>query len=154
MSKITKHFRMVMDFTVTGDDSKIPANGVHATFHGGNSTRSGDDALWKEDDDRQRRLFQAVLSNKQSLRQFMEVEIATWLECSASNQWHDILFDVDELQTEQVLQPAISTLSEDDQRHFAEVEEEGVFFENTEVFHDCFETQFDTISLTQLEDGS
>ena len=136
--KISKHFHLTLHFTVTGDESKIPAEN-------------------EEYNERQRRLFKAVVSDKKTLDVYQRYLIAGWLELEGSRYFDDmLLYDVKKgdrgfREAETILDNAIAELDASDREWFAEVEEEGIFYENTEVFHDCFEANIVGVDFTEVE---
>lgn len=154
--QIKKHFRLTMHFTIIGDESKIPTTGVQFQPHP-NSTRTGDDALWHEHDDRMRRLFEAVLSNERALRLFLESRVASWLTTETDQHWDEILFDDavldkhNEVRLENLLYPAIATLSKEDRKVFTRQVANEVFFDNIEEFLDCFSTELEAVELQEVE---
>lgn len=156
MSELRKHFHLTLHFTVSGDESKIPTTGVKFQRHP-NDTRSGSDIFWREHDERMRRLFQAVVSNKIVLHDFLESCISGWLNSNAQDCWDEILFDAgklnehDELPLENILLPAIATLNEEDKQVFTKLVASDVFYENVEEFIDCFSTEFDAVDLVEVE---
>ncbi len=136
--KISKHFHLTLHFTVTGDESKIPTED-------------------EEYNERQRRLFRAVVSDKKTLDVYQRYLIAGWLELEGSRYFDDVLlYDVKKgdrgfREAETILDNAIAELDASDREWFAEVEEEGIFYENTEVFHDCFEANIVGVDFTEVE---
>ena len=136
--KISKHFHLTLHFTVTGDESKIPTED-------------------EEYNERQRRLFRAVVSDKKTLDVYQRYLIAGWLELEGSRYFDDmLLYDVKKddrgfREAETILDNAIAELDASDREWFAEVEEEGIFYENTEVFHDCFEANIVGVDFTEVE---
>jgi len=154
VSKVSKHFHLTLHFTVTGDDSRIPTTGVKFQRHP-NDTRSGDDEGWRKHDDRMRRLYKAVLSNKRVLRDFLESRISSWL--TDEHYWDEILLNEEvidergEARVEDILRPAIATLSEEDREIFTRQIAADVFYENSEEFLDCFSTEFDAVELHEVE---
>ncbi len=151
---IKKHFHLTLHFTVTGNESKIPTEGVNAKVH---YTRSGDDAAWRKSDDRMRRLYKAVVSDKRVLRAFFESCISVWLETETAQHWNEILFDEDmldehrELRLEDILRPAITRLPEEDEQWFAKIEANKVFYDHLDEFIDCFSTELDYLELSEIE---
>ncbi len=136
--KISKHFHLTLHFTVTGDESKIPTED-------------------EEYNERQRRLFRAVVSDKKTLDVYQRYLIAGWLELEGSRYFDDmLLYDVKKddrgfREAETILDNAIAELDASDREWFAEVEEEGIFYENTEVFHDSFEANIVGVDFTEVE---
>jgi len=141
MSKTTKRFRVTLDFTITIDEDAIPPGA------------DSDEHTYNE---RQHRLFLAVLNNEHVLNAYCRYLLSSWFE-NGTHHWDKSLLAEYQsnrphgwIDLEQILPPAIAALSIDDQTYFQEVYEEGIFYENTETFQECFSEEM--TSFTVVED--
>ncbi len=157
MDKISKHFHLTLHFTVTGDESEIPTTGVNFQKHP-NCTRSGSDTFWREHDERMRRLYKAVVNDKQALYALFASRISAWLETETYQFWDTILFDEgmldehnNEVRLEDMLQPALAALSKEDREILLRHAEEQVLYENVEEFLDCFSANLTGVDFTEVE---
>ena len=145
MSEIKKHFHLIFHLNVTIDESKIPTEGVNATTLG---TRSGDDAWWRRYDDRQRRLLKAVLADKKTLDNWIMSQFASLFEGGEANS---VFYEPDE--SENILAPAIATLSPEDRKAFADLIAHEVLDDHIEEFRECFLFEFTGLNVAEVEHG-
>src|SRR6266699_2112762 len=138
-----KHLRLTFHFTIDANTSSIPVGENEET------------AAYNE---RQERLFDAMVHNKTVLDQFQRYLLVSWFELQ-NNHMDDLLLEEitpDEpwghRETKAILVPIIATMSQEDQQFFAEVDAEDIFYENTELFQDCFSTDLARRELQEVED--
>jgi hypothetical protein len=137
--KQRKQFRITLDFTIMVDDkdlltSSCPEEEVY--------------------NDRQQLLLQAVVHSPEILEKWHRHLLAGNLECMGWKEWHSLLGDDPEGETDTILLPAIAQLSGDDQEWFAEAVQEDVLVECTEEFHDCFTVTLDENTVKIEEVGA
>lgn len=106
---------------------------------------------------RQQRLLVAIMTNPDVFRTYLIYLITAVLDGMSWNDWHDLLLDDDDSTGDRhgILQPALASLSPDDQAWFKEVDDEDIFFENTDGLDDAFSTHlthFDMLDTTSNND--
>ena len=97
---------------------------------------------------RQKRLLRALLCNEAVLGEFMTY-LVTDRVCGHSDSELGRVFGV--RPQEEMLEPVYSEMGEEDARFFREVSEEGVFWENTELFEWCFAVDWTEASLIEVK---
>lgn len=136
-----KRFRIQIDFTIDSDEGMVQPDLRFQTSRSKEEVEA-DTAL-------QRRLYQAVLSQPETLRAYLEYCIFSALETMGSGDWCEA-FKKDTFDIEDILTPAVATLSNEDQQWFGGASENQVFFECTEEFQDGFIVTRDQITLIDL----
>lgn len=147
--KRTVQVTVTLSLSIEINEVHIPTTGVKARPKG--TQRTGNDQAWREGDDMQRRLFSAVLSNKNTLDEYIRFCAANSLSELRWQTWHELVRDTDDDDIEKILAPVIQTLAEKDQEQLRGASEEGVFLENVEQFYDCWQGTIDEATIEIID---
>jgi hypothetical protein len=150
MTKLTKHFRVQLDFTIDIDDSRIPIDMVPpARPNGGVQPRFDDEEVEREDNERNLRLLQAVMNNQEVLSTYVRYILVSKLADLGSEDLYSLL-GVKHQQEEEMLAPAIQQLSRKDREEYAQGIREGWVSDSLDSFDRCFEETFDKATIIEL----
>lgn len=84
---------------------------------------------------RQKRVYDALVTNPASLEAYQVYLLANALDSVSWEKWYTHFLgspDVDAKEVDDILHPIIATLSKQDQQWFKEAEDEGYFYESIE----------------------
>ncbi len=121
----TKHLRLSIDFHITIADTPPlqPLGTVEPPYPGY--------------DERQARLLEAVKNHPHVLTQWMHTLVADEMFVHVSHDWNTLITG-SEMVFQDILAPAIATLSEEDQEFF----QDGIRYKLFEEFIDMFQQSF------------
>lgn len=134
-----KNIRLTFDFTVSVDETSLDNLNDPTNPHE------------HEYQERQRRLLHAVLSDQERFLTYLKWQIASHFELMNWQDFHDLLMDKPDVNSQEILASAIATLDASDQQFFAEAEKHDVFFENVEEMADCWSTQVNQVEFVEVE---
>jgi hypothetical protein len=137
---ITKHVRLSIDFHMTIADTPplLPPGTI--------------DPPDPEYDERQARLLAAVRNNPQVVTRWLHNLIASAMFVHASHYWEDMIMG-GEIAFQNILAPAVATLSEEDQEFFNEGIRSDFFEEFIDMFLKSFTVKEDPPVLEELGGG-
>jgi len=102
---------------------------------------------------RQRRLFQAILSNDERLLPYLKFLVSADVSARNWQRWYEILLGKNEdVALLTALTPAIESLDKPDQEFFMEALQNGVLYENIEAMEKCFDANLETAEIVVKED--
>jgi hypothetical protein len=101
----------------------------------------------------QRKLLEALLSNKAVLKKYINRLLIDMFEAEGTILLKENLGDIDGNE-QSILQPIIEGLDDEDRRFFREVIEEGIFSENTPEFQECFQFNLTNAKVEKIVDNS
>lgn len=133
----TKHLRLSIDFHITIADTPplLPPGTVEPPD--------------PEYDGRQARLLEAVKNHPQVLTRWMHTLLASEMFIHASHDWQDMIMG-GEVAFQDILAPAVATLSEEDQEFFNEGIQFGLFEEFIDMFQKSFTVKEDLPVVAEL----
>jgi hypothetical protein len=140
-----KRFRISLDFKVTVNGITKEAAERELKTYSNYAELIKRPQTW-EAVERQKRLLQAVLNNKNVLNDYLAHIVAVELESA-----DEILGALDvELDEDKILKPAIDGLGKQDATFFREVIKEELFSENAMHFYQSFKVELEKAKLAEL----
>lgn len=148
--KKTEHLILTLHFAIEVDEARIPIDGVNA--RPGGTIRTGDDSEWREMDERERRLLRVVVGDRFILESYLRQRVVRHLALMGDRDW-DTIFPDDSQNHEMLIATAIKLLSSEDREYFADAEDQGVLYESTEIFDDCWKSSIVAAKLAHKNEG-
>lgn len=128
---------MVLDFEVEVEE--LTEEGLHTHYRQfGNYEELVADSEWWENARRQLRLQRVLLEDEEALRKYFTYVAAVEVDDSNDSRICEVFGVGGERAEEEILEPLLSRLSEEDARFYREVDEEDLLFHNVEALSRSF----------------
>ena len=145
---IEREYTFIVDFKVSVDDITQDSVKRDLKNHSKLNEWVKDPTFW-EMIDRQRRLLNAILENKEVFDQLLKKIVVEELEPSTDGKLHRRL-NVSKEEDTKLLEPIFISLSEEDELFWREVIEEGIFWENTNHVWDSIKVELLGATVTEM----
>lgn len=134
---LKKRLRMVLDFEVEVEE--LTEEGLHLHYgRFANYEELVADRGWWENARRQMRLQQVLLEDEEALRKYLTYVAAVEVDDSNDSRICEVFGVGGERAEEDILEPLLSRLSEEDEQFYREVDEEDLLFHNVEALSRSF----------------
>lgn len=128
---------MVLDFEVEVEE--LTEEALHAHYRQfGNYEELVADREWWENARRQLRLQRVLLEDEEALRKYFTYVAAVEVDDSNDSRICEVFGVGGERAEEDILEPLLSRLSEEDEQFYREVEKEDILFHNVEALSRSF----------------
>jgi hypothetical protein len=145
---IEKEYTFIVDFKVSVDDITQETVKRDLKDHSKLNEWVKDPTFW-EMIDRQKRLLNALLENKEVFDQLLKRMVVEQLEPYPDGKLHRRL-GVSKEEDTKLLEPVFAKLSEEDELFWREVIEEGIFSENTNHVWESIEIELLGATVTEM----
>lgn len=137
---LKKRLRMVLDFEVEVEE--LTEEGLHLHYRQfGNYEELVADSGWWENARRQLRLQRVLLADEEALRKYFTYVAAVEVDDSNDSRLCEVFGVGGERAEEDILEPLLSRLSEEDEEFYREVEKEDILFHNVEALSRSFKVR-------------
>jgi hypothetical protein len=147
---LEKRLRMVLDFEVEVEE--LTEEGLHEHYRQSeNYEELVGDGGWWENAKRQIGLQRTLLEDEGALGKFLTLVVTTELDGSVESRLAEVFGVGGDRTEEDILEPLFSRLSEEDERFYRGVSEEGILFDNTEPLSRSFKGRWTRATLEEIQ---
>lgn len=134
---LEKRLRMVLDFEVTAEELTDEALRAHYRKSRNYADLVSDRGFWANIS-RQIRLQRALLEDEEALKKYITYVVAVEVDESMDSRIAEVFGVGGERPEEDIFGPLFARLSEEDERFFRKVSNDGLLFEHVEVLSRSF----------------